>query len=107
MAYFEELYNDRSARELEELRPSEKGKIVTRKERLSRWIKTCLKGAIEANEQSLGRLEEELVGLRARLANGDDSVIRQIMQNRFMSEETAKQGPFLKAEYKEAFGEDL
>jgi len=106
MAYFDDLYNDRSARELEELKPSEKFKIGGRKDRIKSWLKTCLRGAVEANAQSLGRLEEELVSLRARLANGDDSVIRQIMQNRFLAEETAKQTPFLKEEYEKAFGEE-
>lgn len=107
MAYFEELYNDRSVTELEALRPSEKGKIASRKDRLKSWLKTCLKGAIEANAQSLGRLDEQLLTLRARLANGDDSVLRQIMETRFLIEETAKQTPFLKEEYAKAFDEDL
>ena len=107
MAYFDDLYNDRSIADLERLKPSEKAQIASRKERLRGWLKTCLKGAIDANAQSLGRLEEELVGLRSRLVNGDESVILKIMENRFLIEETAKQTPFLREEYEKAFGEPV
>lgn len=105
MSLFEVLYNDRSQNEKEALKPSEVNKIVTRKERLKSWIKTCLKGAIQANAQSAGRLEEELISLRAKLINGDEGVIRAIMEKRFLIEETKKQTPFLEDEYEVIFGE--
>ena len=105
MALFDDLYNDRSQTEKEGLKPSEAQKIVSRKDRLESWLRTCLKGAVEANAQSLGRLDEELLSLRARLINGDESVIRKIMEVRFQKQETEKQTPFLKDEYELIFGE--
>ena len=105
MSFFETAYNDRSKKELDSLKPSEVGAIARRKERLDKWLKAIFVGAIAINQQACDKLEEELLSLRTRLVNGDESVLRRIMEVRFMIIETQKQGPFLNDEYQIIFGE--
>jgi hypothetical protein len=106
MSFFEEYYAEKSEHEISKERPSEKYLAGTRKDRVKKWIKKCLEGAIESNEKNIGEVEERIVKLRVRLANGDDSVIREIMVNRFQLQEASKQKPFLEEELKIMFGQE-
>lgn len=107
MSMFDDLYNDKSENEVKALKPTEILKLDFRKNRVKKWIKTCLKGAVEANNQSLGKLDEELITFRSRLVNGDESMIKRIMENRYVRLEAEKQTPFIFELYKDLFGEDL
>lgn len=105
MRFFDKYYAEKSEDEESKQRPSEKFFTSLRKDRVEKWVKKCLEGAIEANEKNIGEVEERIIKLRIKLANGDDSVIRQIMVEKYQLQEAMKQKPFLEEEMKIMFDE--
>ena len=106
MSFFDKYYAEKSENEVSKEKPSEKFLTETRKNRVKKWIKKCLEGAIEANEKNIGETEERIIKLRIKLANGDDSVIRQIMVEKYQLQEAMKQKPFLEEEMKIMFEQE-
>ena len=105
MRFYDKFYNDKSEDEFYKMRPSEKYAGQSRKSRLESWIKKCLEVAIEANKQNIGEQEDTLLKLRVRLANGEDSVLRKIIETRHVIDEAKKQLPMLEEELNIMFEE--